>query len=275
VPPSVTLQEAAERLGVHYMTAYRYVRTGRLPAVKDGATWRVRTEDLDAFVADRADGPPVRRSTGKRHTLAPDRLVRRLVAGDEAGAWKLVDDARAAGADEVTIYVDLLIPALATIGSSWETGAVTVADEHTASATVLRLIGRLGPAFNRPGRKRGSIVLGSVPGDPHGLPTALLADLLRGERFEVHDLGGDVPLDAWRQAVRDADRLVAVGISASSPDQDEVIARTVDTVRETRAVPIFLGGHAVHDAEHARVLGADGWAEDAVGTLALFTTSTA
>ena len=27
-----TLPEVAEKLGVHYMTAYRYVRTGRLPA---------------------------------------------------------------------------------------------------------------------------------------------------------------------------------------------------------------------------------------------------
>ena len=30
--PDLTLQEAADLLGVHYMTAYRYVRTGRLPA---------------------------------------------------------------------------------------------------------------------------------------------------------------------------------------------------------------------------------------------------
>ena len=32
----ISLQEAASRLGVHYMTAYRYVRTGRLPAQRDG-----------------------------------------------------------------------------------------------------------------------------------------------------------------------------------------------------------------------------------------------
>jgi len=30
----LTLHEAAELLGVHYMTAYRYVRLGLLPAVK-------------------------------------------------------------------------------------------------------------------------------------------------------------------------------------------------------------------------------------------------
>ena len=39
--PRVTLHEAAKRLGVHYMTAYRYVRTGRLPAERDGAHWLI------------------------------------------------------------------------------------------------------------------------------------------------------------------------------------------------------------------------------------------
>ena len=31
---TISLQEAADQLGVHYMTVYRYVRHGRLPARK-------------------------------------------------------------------------------------------------------------------------------------------------------------------------------------------------------------------------------------------------
>jgi len=42
----MTLQEAAERLGVHYMTAYRYVRTGKLPAEKVGVHWMVDRTDV-------------------------------------------------------------------------------------------------------------------------------------------------------------------------------------------------------------------------------------
>ena len=36
----LTLNEAAELLGVHYMTAYRYVRLGFLQATKVGGCWR-------------------------------------------------------------------------------------------------------------------------------------------------------------------------------------------------------------------------------------------
>ena len=42
----MTLQEAADQLGVHYMTAYRYIRQGRLPATREGAEWRIRAVDV-------------------------------------------------------------------------------------------------------------------------------------------------------------------------------------------------------------------------------------
>ena len=35
-PQELTLHQVAEILGVHYMTVYRYVRLGQLPAFKAG-----------------------------------------------------------------------------------------------------------------------------------------------------------------------------------------------------------------------------------------------
>ena len=45
----LTVEEAAERLGVEYKTVYRLVRSGELPAGKIGRLYRIREEDLDAF----------------------------------------------------------------------------------------------------------------------------------------------------------------------------------------------------------------------------------
>ncbi|HCN09685.1 MAG TPA: DNA-binding protein, partial [Lentisphaeria bacterium] len=42
----LSLREAADELGLHYMTVYRYVRTGLLPATMDGGMWRVTVADL-------------------------------------------------------------------------------------------------------------------------------------------------------------------------------------------------------------------------------------
>ncbi len=43
----IGLQQAADRLGVHYMTVYRYIRTGRLPAVKEAGEWRIERTAVD------------------------------------------------------------------------------------------------------------------------------------------------------------------------------------------------------------------------------------
>ena len=43
----LTLQEAADELGVHYMTAYRYVRLGVMEASKSGGVWQVQRSAVD------------------------------------------------------------------------------------------------------------------------------------------------------------------------------------------------------------------------------------
>ena len=42
----LTLPQVADKLGLHYMTVYRYVRTGRLPAKRVRGTWQVDPADL-------------------------------------------------------------------------------------------------------------------------------------------------------------------------------------------------------------------------------------
>ena len=86
----LTLQEAADQLGVHYMTAYRYVRHGLLEAEKHGGTWQVSEEAVERFRS--GDGAPVTR--GDRAPWAK-RLEARLVAGDAAGSWGVVEAALA------------------------------------------------------------------------------------------------------------------------------------------------------------------------------------
>ena len=63
VPAStdITLTEAAEVLGVHYMTAYKYVRTGRLAASKVGGGWRITSDALKEF-----QSAPTTRTSGQR-----------------------------------------------------------------------------------------------------------------------------------------------------------------------------------------------------------------
>src|SRR5215813_15017291 len=50
------LRDAAEVLGVHYQTAYTWVRQGVLPARKTGRGYDVSESDVSALAARRASG---------------------------------------------------------------------------------------------------------------------------------------------------------------------------------------------------------------------------
>lgn len=267
----LTLHEAAERLGVHYMTAYRYVRLGVLPAEKAGGSWRVREADVTAFGAGTkfptATDEPT--PSGRRRAPWSERLEARLTAGDGRGSWSVVEAALAAGATVDEVYLDVIAPALRRIGQRWADGELDVAAEHRATGIAFRLIGRLGPRFGRRGRTRGSVLIGAPPGERHSMPTAMFADLMRGEGFEVFDLGADMPVDSFVSAALDTPDLVAVCVSITGTDHlpaaRELLAALREAVPEVRLV---AGGRAVPDALAAAELGAE-WAADAAGLLAL------
>jgi excisionase family DNA binding protein len=295
---SLTLQEAADRLGVHYMTAYRYVRTGRLPAHRQGGRWSVAAADVAELARhrdtrssqptaglgdtdDRVPSSPDGEGTGGLRGLRPAdddgeryraRLLERLLAGDEPGAWHVVESALVARMRPDRAHLDLLAPCLREIGDRWAAGTLTVGDEHVASATATRLATRLSPLRARRGRTRGTVVLAGAPGEWHALPMILLANVLRARGWGVVELGPDTPPVAVVDAARHADRLQAVGVSIGSHD---AMAEGVRMLAEIRtALPdvlLLVGGPGVLDAADARHIGGDAWGADADQVDALLT----
>ena len=264
-PDELTLHQAADRLGVHYMTAYRYVRTGKLPARRAGSQWVVDAADLARL---EPPAPPGRRPAGDgggaplSARLVPQ-LADRLTAGDEPAAWDLVETALGRGAGPDRIHLELLGPALARIGSGWASGSLSVADEHRASATAARLIARLGPRFTRRGRRRGGVVLAAPAGELHALPVAMVADLLRWSGFDVVELGADTPAGSVADAVAACSRPVAVGLVAVCDGALGGMRDAVTAVRATApGLPVFVGGAAVTDEAVARSVGADHYTPD-------------
>lgn len=178
------LKEVARTSIVHYMTAYRYVRQGRLPATWVDNCWQVHRDDLAEFVA----------SPGRTLDQAPvDQRLRfalHLVNGDEPGAWSVIESALAAGVDARGCYLGVLSAALRAagrgLGDRHRRRPRRPAPGHRHRA---RIVHRLGALVTRPGRRKGSIVLGSPIGERHTLPVAIAADLIRLAGFTVLEPG--------------------------------------------------------------------------------------
>lgn len=258
-----TLNEVAEHLGVHYMTAYRYVRTGRLAARQRGSQWLVQEDELRRFDASsQRDAGSRPTSTARTRRSAVDRLTARLIAGDEAGSWAIAQEAQVGGAAPRDVYLELFGPAMRTIGERWANGHITVADEHRATVVMYRLVGRMGPQFRPRGPRIGSVIVGAPTGELHGLPVALAADLLRTEGFDVIDLGADVPADAFVACALATEDLTAVAISVTSTQHRASAATLVQALRASGLVaPIVVGGSALSERD-AMAVGADEWAPD-------------
>jgi excisionase family DNA binding protein len=81
------LRDAAETLGVHYQTAYGWVRQGTLRARKTPRGYEVSEGDVLELMARRAAGAEPAREVQVRDWAAQsDRLYAALAAGDEAQA---------------------------------------------------------------------------------------------------------------------------------------------------------------------------------------------
>ena len=266
----VSLQDAADILGVHYMTAYRYMRHGRLLAQKESGIWKVAEVELQRFQAEQNESKESSSQTVKKNqsrSQAPwhDRLEACLLTGDGAGAWSVLEAAIDSGTEFEEAYLDVLSPAMAAIGERWHRGELDIYVEHRATTIATRLVARLGAKAARRGRARGIVLLGAPPGERHSLAIAILADVVRLGGFEVHDLGADLPTESFVSAARHYDDILAVGVSVTSAESCVFVSDLIVQLRDVMAVgtSVFLGGRAITSEAAARELGADEWAPDA------------
>jgi excisionase family DNA binding protein len=259
----LSLHEAADLLGVHYMTVYRRIRLGILPARKVAGTWWIDPADLERATTTPARGRRRRGTAQPRASMWQQRLRERMLRGDVAGSWQVVEAAMTSGFEPGEIYVRLLAPSLHAIGESWGSGRVSIDQEHLASSVAATLIGRLGPRFVHPGRKKGVVIVAMPPGERHGLGVAMLADILADAGYGVLNLGPDTPTASLVAAMRDAGSLAAVVVSVVDTERRPAAGRLLAAARRVRpSVPRLVGGNAIPDERAALDLGADAWVAD-------------
>lgn len=222
------LQEAADALGVHYQTAYRWVRNGRLPAQIVGGRYRVARGDLIHVDAERrAPSAPKPPSDKRLHSQAR-RMYDALVSGDEARAQWISHHLIGDGTNVVVFVQRVLVPALRQIGDAWHHGELPIWSEHRASVIAEHILAELSP--NPRGRRRGIVAVAAVSGDHHALPTMMATVALRHANWQVHHLGADTPPAELVRFCTEQPVDLAV-LTVTNPDSIEVAEHTADTLR--------------------------------------------
>ncbi|HAL61419.1 MAG TPA: hypothetical protein DCP08_03320 [Chloroflexi bacterium] len=114
----------------------------------------------------------------------------------------------------------------------------------------------------------GTAVAGTVEGDIHEIGKRLVCTMLVANGFDVLDLGPDVAAETFIEKVRELKPdllLLSALMTTTMPEQKEVI----EALKEAglrRKVKVMVGGAAVTPS-WAQEIGADGYAENAIGAV--------
>ena len=203
---------------------------------------------------------------GSKITSLAKEYLKVLLAGDRAAAGELITRAVRDGIGIKDIYLQVFNPCLYEVGRLWQTGKITVADEHFFSAATQLIMSELYPQINRSSGKNGNIAIAAcVSGELHEIGLRMVADLLELGGWRTFYLGSNMPILSIVDMIKGikAQLLVlSMCLPINGPALREFIATT--RTRLGTAVKIMIGGYVLSaNPAYAASFGADGTAADA------------
>ncbi|MFB3852723.1 MAG: corrinoid protein [Vicinamibacterales bacterium] len=196
-----------------------------------------------------------------------------LVDGDPDLTVSRTKEALAAGTEPMAIVDGALVPGMRIVGERFSAGEYFLPNLIVSANAMKRAMAIIEPELGARHQAResaGTVVIGTVRGDIHEIGKSLVATMLAANGFEVHDLGVDVAVEKFVSTVKETNATV-VGLSALLTTTMNVQKKVIDALAAEGLrgrVKVMVGGAPVTERWAAEI-GADGYAEDAVGAVDL------
>mgnify|MGYP001203846550 CR=1 FL=1 len=189
-----------------------------------------------------------------------------ILEGDRDAVGKLVSAALEAGVEAPAILDQGLLPAMDVVGKRFGAKEMYISEVLLSARAMYAGLDLLKPLITKAGgdgQSLGVIVIGTAQGDLHDIGKNLVAMMLEGAGFKVHNLGRDVSPEKFVAAVEEHGAQI-VGISALMTTTMPAMKRTIDALEKAGVrgrVKVMIGGAPVSQA-YADEIGADGYARD-------------
>lgn len=180
-------------------------------------------------------------------------------------ATRLLD----AGADPLTV-LDASKQAMEEIGKAYEAGDAFLPELILAGEMLGKISEVIKPRLQNEasGETLGTVVIGTVEGDIHDIAKDIVVFMLEVSGFEVIDLGVDVPVQKFVDAVNDSGAKV-VGLSGFLTLAFDPMKHTVTALREMDGeIKVMIGGGQI-DEQVRTYTGADAYGKDAMAAVTL------
>lgn len=202
-----------------------------------------------------------------------DRITNSIVEGDPDRTLRLTGEAVSAGLPPLRIIEGALTPGMTIVGDKFGAGEYFLPNLLIAAKAMQGAMGHLEPLLRDSGeqvKSKGTVVIGTVSGDIHEIGKSLVATMLTANGFEVHDLGVDVDTEAFVEKVGElqADILGLSALLTTTMTRQREVIEALEGAGLRERVRVILGGAPVTAGWSAEI-GADGYAEDAMGAVRL------
>ena len=190
-----------------------------------------------------------------------------VIRGGAPEAEQRVKELLGKGISPHEIMNDGLIRGMDGVGERFEAGDFFIPEMLIAARAMKAGLAVLKPFLTASGIEPvGKAVIGTVRGDMHDIGKNLVGMMLEGAGFEVVDMGTDVPTERFIEAVRKEQPHI-LGISALLTTTMLGARDLIERLKEENLrdkVRVIIGGAPVTQ-DFADQIGADGYADDAVG----------
>lgn len=182
---------------------------------------------------------------------------------------ELVTEALENEVDPQKIVNDALTGPMTIVGQKFEQGDYLIPDMLASAECVGSAMGILKDRLRKDGvQSKGTVVIATVEGDLHDIGKNIVTILLKGEGYEVVDLGTNVAADRIVASVKDQ-KATFVGLSALLTTTMENMKIVVDQLAAEGLrdqVKVLIGG-APTSSEFAERIGADAHCSDAFAAI--------
>lgn len=200
------------------------------------------------------------------------KLAQAVIDGEPEEAEELARQALDQGLDPLECINQGLTPGINRVGELFSSGEYFLPHLIIGGEAMKAALAVLEPALVRnQGRNvLGRVVLGTVQGDMHEIGKTLVGTMLTANGFLVTDIGIDKPAADFVAAVKE-NNATLIGASAllttTMPEQKKIIEELKEAGLRDQ-VKVMVGGAPTSES-WAEKIGADGYAEDAIESIAL------
>ena len=181
------------------------------------------------------------------------------------GVVELMQQALESDVSPQVVITEGLTAGMEVVGEKFSTKEYFIPDMLASAEAVGAAMDILKPVLESADVKtKGKFAIATVKGDIHDIGKNIVAILLKGVGYEVHDLGIDVPTEKVVEFVKE-EKPGYLGLSAlltTTMTEMGVVIKALEETKLRSGVKVLIGGAAVSD-EFAREIGADAYCIDA------------